>query len=185
MPGERVTFGVPPAGRLGAPMTTVFEESSEAGFETFFRGNYRRLVRSITVACGNEELAKDVVQQAFAQLWAEWPRISRYQSPADWVARVAISRLRDHNRSLRRLGAALVRLGRPGDEADPAARHDLDLTDALLRLPLRQRLAVVLYYLDDRSGAQVAKIMDVSEGTVNRHLFRAREALRGYLQEEA
>ena len=62
------------------------------------------------------------------------------------------------------------------------AEH-LDITAALARLPLRQRLAVVLYYLDDRSISQVASLMEVSEGTVNRHLFRAREALRSYLEE--
>ena len=61
-------------------------------------------------------------------------------------------------------------------------RH-LDITAALALLPLRQRLAVVLYYLDDRSISQVASLMGVSEGTVNRHLFRAREALRSYLKE--
>ena len=86
-------------------------ERTERSFEAFFEGNYRRLVRSLAVASGNEELAEDVVQQAFAQLWAEWPRISRYQSPADWVARVAISRLRDHQRSFRRFVAAAARWG--------------------------------------------------------------------------
>jgi RNA polymerase sigma factor (sigma-70 family) len=167
---------------------------NDQSFEAFFEGNYRRLVRSLAVASGNEELAKDVVQQAFVQLWADWPRVSRYQSPADWVARVAISRLRDQQRSLRRFTAAVARVGRPAGEGDApfesgapsGSRSSLagspELKAALLRLPLQQRVAVVLFYLDDRSVAQVAKIMGVSEGTVNRHLFRARETLRSYLQ---
>ena len=159
------------------------ERTDEASFEAFFREEYRRLVRSLSVACGDQELAADVVQQAFVQLWVEWPRISRYRSPADWVARVAISRLRDHQRSLRRLATTLVRLGRQADLDEPQTGVHQDITEALARLPLRQRLAVVLYYLDDRPVAQVASIMGVSEGTVNRHLFRAREALREYLRE--
>ena len=117
------------------------------------------------------------------QLWAEWPRISRYESPATWVARVAISRLRDHQRSVRRLAAALLRLGRQTDVESASPGERLDITVALGRLPLRQRLAVVLFYLDDRPICQVAGLMGVSEGTVNRHLFRAREALRTYLRE--
>jgi RNA polymerase sigma-70 factor, ECF subfamily len=170
--------------RMVGSAAQVREGAGHAGFEAVFHNYYRRLVRSLTVACGNEDLAADVVQQAFVQLWASWPRISRYESPATWVARVAISRLRDHERSVRRLAAALLRLERNRDPGRLGPSDHLDITAALARLPLRQRLAVVLYYLDDRSISQVASLMGVSEGTVNRHLFRAREALRSYLKEE-
>jgi RNA polymerase sigma-70 factor, ECF subfamily len=169
--------------RMVAPAVRTGERLDHTGFEAVFRNHYRRLVRSLAVACGSEDLAADVVQQAFVQLWADWPRISRYESPATWVARVAISRLRDHERSLRRLTAALLRLGRQTDAESISPGERLDITAALSRLPLRQRLAVVLYYLDDRPISQVASLMGVSEGTVNRHLFRAREALRSYLRE--
>lgn len=169
--------------RVVAPAARTGEKVGHAGFEAVFQNHYRRLVRSMALACGNEDLAADLVQQAFAQLWASWPRISRYESPATWVARVAISRLRDHERSVRRLVAALLRLERTTDSRCLSSGEHLDITAALARLPLRQRLAVVLYYFDDRSISQVASLLDVSEGTVNRHLFRAREALRSYLGE--
>ena len=169
--------------RVVAPAARVGEKVGHAGFEAVFQKHYRRLVRSIALACGNEDLAADLVQQAFVQLWASWPRISRYESPATWVARVAISRLRDHQRSVRRLAAALLRLGGQASSTSVSPADHLDITAALAQLPLRQRLAVVLYYFDDRSISQVASLMEVSEGTVNRHLFRAREALRSYLKE--
>ena len=167
---------VRPAARTGA-------RAGQAGFEAVFQNHYSRLVRSLGLACGSQDLAADLVQQAFVQLWAEWPRISRYESPATWVARVAISRLRDHQRSVRRLGAALLRIGREADPERMSPGERLDIAVALGRLPLRQRLAVVLFYLDDRPICEVASLMGVSEGTVNRHLFRAREALRTYLRE--
>ena len=82
----------------------------------------------------------------------------------------------------------MVHMGRPAGEDEPSPDNGispgerLDLRAALGKLPLQQRVAVVLFYLDDRPVAQVAKVMGISEGTANRHLFRAREALRGYLQ---
>jgi RNA polymerase sigma factor (sigma-70 family) len=82
-----------------------------------------------------------------------------------------------------KLASAFLRLGRQSDLDGASPGERLEITAALARLPLRQRLAVVLYYLDDRPIAQVASLMGVSEGTVNRHLFRAREALRSYLEE--
>ena len=169
--------------RMVAPAAHAGDRAGHAGFEAVFHNHYRRLVRSLALVSGSEELAADVVQQAFVQLWADWPRISRYESPATWVARVAISRLRDHQRSVRRLAAALLRLGQQTDAESMSAGERLDIAAALGRLPLRQRLAVVLYYLDDRPISQVASLMGVSEGTVNRHLFRARQALRSYLEE--
>ena len=88
------------------------------------------------------------------------------------------------SRTLRLLAAALLRLQREPQPNPSATGGEGDaLRDALARLPLRQRIAVVLYYLDDRSVADVAAIMGVSEGTVKRHLFRAREVLRSAVKE--
>jgi RNA polymerase sigma-70 factor (ECF subfamily) len=53
----------------------------------------------------------------------------------------------------------------------------LDLVDALFALPPRQRKATVLYYLGDFSVAQVARLMEVSEGTVKAQLSSARTKL--------
>ena len=60
--------------------------------------------------------------------------------------------------------------------------NDLALKAALNRLPLKQRTAVVLFYFHDLSVAQVAQTMGISEGAVNQHLHRAREALRMRLE---
>jgi RNA polymerase sigma-70 factor (ECF subfamily) len=60
-----------------------------------------------------------------------------------------------------------------------------ELREVLVQLPLRQRTAVTLYYLADLSVAEIAAVMNVSEGSVNRHLFRAREALHDTLEADS
>jgi RNA polymerase sigma-70 factor (ECF subfamily) len=158
------------AGKSGLVRTVPgkLEEEASPSFEAVFHGCYTRLVRSISVACGNPELAADLVQQAFMQLWADWARVSRYASPSAWVTRVAVSRLRDHQRSLRHLASALLRLEREPQPTPPADGLDSRMSEALAHLPLRQRIAVVLFYVDDRSTAEVATIMGVSEGKIGR-----------------
>lgn len=54
--------------------------------------------------------------------------------------------------------------------------------DALWRLPMRQRAAAFLFYWEDRSVADVAELMGVSDGTVKRYLHNARQRLRRSLQ---
>ena len=49
---------------------------------------------------------------------------------------------------------------------------------AVRELPEQQRFAVVLYYVEDRSVAEVADILQCSEGSVKTHLSRARAASR-------
>ena len=38
------------------------------------------------------------------------------------------------------------------------------------------------YYLNDLSVGEIARIMNISEGAVNSHLHRAREALKGLVE---
>jgi RNA polymerase sigma-70 factor (ECF subfamily) len=150
--------------------------------ETLFRENYTGLVRALTVACGDQEAAADAVQDAFIELCLHWKRVSKYDNPVAWVRRVAINRLSNQRRSLHRRAAALLRLG----NQDPQSGHEpdfrADLEDALERLPMRQRVAVALYYVEDLPVAEVARSMGISEGSVNTHLHRARVALKPTLE---
>ena len=55
--------------------------------------------------------------------------------------------------------------------------RDQALWQAVRELPERQAQVVVLHYVDDRLVAEIAELLDCSEGTVKTHLHRARLAL--------
>lgn len=96
------------------------------------------------------------------------------------MRRVAVNRLSNSSRSLRRRQRAVARLVPPIEgELSLAA---VDVRDALARLAPRQCLAVSLFYLADLSTAEVAAAMDISEGTVKSTLSEARERLRTILE---
>ncbi|MFM5908742.1 MAG: RNA polymerase sigma factor, partial [Novosphingobium sp.] len=76
----------------------------------------------------------------------------------------------------------------PDPDANPeraALRRDAGdrLADALRRLSLDQREAVMLCYFEDMPLAEIARIAGCPEGTVKTRLFHARKALRGHLQD--
>ena len=58
------------------------------------------------------------------------------------------------------------------------------MTQAVLSLPARYRIPIHLYYYEDYSVAEIARILRKQEGTVKSHLFRARNLLRERLKEE-
>lgn len=154
---------------------------SPASVEALFRQSYRSIVQSLALAGGDLAAAEDATQEAFAQAWVRWNRISRYDNPGAWVRRVAINRLRNAHRSSLRGQAAMQRLTRDATSVQPG-EPEPDLVIALQRLPYRQRLCAVLYYVDDLNTAEIAQAIGVSQGSVSQHLNRARTALRAYLE---
>jgi len=152
--------------------------------ESLFRAHYRTLVQSLAlISDGDRDAAADAVGDAFLELEKNWDKIRTYENPAVWIRRVALNRLSNQRRSLARRARALLRLQFQGDETPQGVRAtDLALKDELGRLPLKQRTAVVLFYFADLSVAEVAEAMSITEGSVNQHLHRAREALRKRLE---
>src|SRR3954471_15083972 len=89
------------AGRaLGAP----------PDFDGTFRRWWAPMVRSLTVASGDAEVAADCVQDAFMRAYARWRRVSRLRHPPGGGRPVAVNRVRDHFRKSTRGRAAVERL---------------------------------------------------------------------------
>jgi RNA polymerase sigma-70 factor, ECF subfamily len=153
-----------------------------ASVEALFRQSYTSIVQSLVLAGTDQAVAEDATQEAFAQAWVRWGRISRYDNPSAWVRRVAINKVRNAHRSGLRQEAAIQRLNAGVADAAEPGESDSDLLGGLQRLPYKQRLCAVLYYVDDLSTAQVAEAIGISQGSVSQHLSRARTALRAHLE---
>jgi RNA polymerase sigma-70 factor (ECF subfamily) len=155
------------------------DDESERGFDALFADSFRTVVRTVWFIVGDWEEAREVAQDSFAAAFLHWRKVSTYENPGAWVRRVAIRkavRARKRSRRPETLGAAAVAdLGTTDGE--------LDVRDAILRLPTQQRAAVVLYYLHDLPVAVVAHDLRCSEGAVKTHLSRARAALAEMLRE--
>ena len=60
----------------------------------------------------------------------------------------------------------------------------MDLAAALSVLPEKQRMVIILKYYNDMKISEIARVLDMPEGSVKAYLHNGREALRGILQEE-
>ncbi|HKF00216.1 MAG TPA: sigma-70 family RNA polymerase sigma factor [Actinomycetes bacterium] len=155
--------------------------SGDGAFAWLFRREYPAIVRTVALILDDREAAKEVVQEAFVRLLLHWGRVSRYDRPGAWVRRVAI-RLAVRSARLRlRRSSAERSAWAPGATAGPA---DLDLRRAVVGLPRRQRVAVTLFYLEDRPVDEVADLLGCSPSTVRVHLHRARRRLATALRQE-
>lgn len=168
-------------------MNEPVEISVVDDIDALFRAHYSRLVRTLTVVCGDREMADDAVQEAFVAAHLRWRRLQGYDDPVGWIRRVAINKLRDGHRRRTRKDRAVQRLAtaspRLPDDPTPELAGGADDGDTMLALlaglPRQQRLCVALFYVDGLSVAEVADALELSEGAVKFHLHQGRNRLRG------
>lgn len=128
---------------------------------------------------GNREDAEDVTQETFLRLVRAAPKFRDEDHCRAWLLRVAANCANDWFR------APWRRREGPLTDALPAPEHeDGGVVEAVLALPAKYRTAVHLYYYEELSVAEIAKITGKSESAVKSRLFRARVLLREMLKED-
>ncbi len=151
-------------------------------FDAFYLREFAAMTALAAAVTGTRLGAEDVAQEALARAYRHWERVSGYDKPGTWLRRVTINLALSARHRLAREGRLWQRLaGEPAvmTEEDP---HQ-EVWEAVRRLPGKQRAAVALHYLEDRSVAEVAEILGCAEATARVHLHRGREALAGMLEE--
>ena len=136
---------------------------------------FRRVARGIV---GDDEAARDAVQEGFAQAVRNRARFRGEGSLEAWVWRAVVNSARMQRR--RRDARPIV----PLPDADVAASNgaspepDEHVRAAVAALPERQRLILFLRHYADLDYATIAAALDISPGTVAATLNSARSALR-------
>lgn len=135
---------------------------------------------------GQRGEADDITQEVFIGLWRR-PLAWKPASAAftTWLYRVVVNRCLDHarRRRFRRWLPFTVDIDPPDEAPNPAeavaGRQQLAMVGRMIRsLPEKQRLALLLVIQDERSNAETARILGISEGAVEQLLVRARRKLR-------
>jgi RNA polymerase sigma-70 factor (ECF subfamily) len=153
-------------------------QTRPAEFEEFARRERAALVAFAWSLTGSAGAAEEIAQEALVAAWRSWDLVGGYDKPGAWARRVVANRASNHRRSAGRESRAVERLaGRGGASAVELPDADDELWAAVRQLPDRQAQVVSLYYLEDRSVAETAVILDCAEGTVKAHLHKARLAL--------
>lgn len=155
--------------------------SDAADVARLFNLHYPRLVRSLTVICGNAEEAADAVQEAFVKAHLKWHKISTYDDPVGWIRRVAINKVRDSHRSRVRRERIIDRLSTLPDTTSEIPEID-EVAELLATLPKQQRAVAAMFYVEQMSVLEIAAALDISDGAVKFHLHQAREKLRAHIE---
>ena len=174
-PHLQATTSVEP--RQASPQAYVTEV---VGFDSYVRSHSPALLRLAYLLAGDHHRAKDLVQATLTKMLPRWDRVADRGDPHAYVRTVMLHTALGWRR---RKWEAERPIGdfpdRPANRDPAAAVDDRErLRRALLRLPPRQRAAVVLRHYEDLSEAQAAAAMGCSVGTVKTHTARGLDQLR-------
>jgi RNA polymerase sigma-70 factor (ECF subfamily) len=130
--------------------------------------------------------AEEVAQDVFLKLWQVLPAYDGRAAPSTWLYTIA------RNTCLSALRSEAQRKTSPLDSREPAAAgtaggsdvlNRIELERCLERLPEIHRDVITLFYLQEKNVEEVARMLDLPEGTVKSHLHRARLALAAMMKE--
>jgi RNA polymerase sigma-70 factor (ECF subfamily) len=160
-------------------------DSSLRELERVYRAEFKAFVRTATAYLGDVDSARDAVQEGVANAIRKRDSYRGEGSLEAWLWRVVLNAIRGHYRER---GHALMLADDFSDlehAATPANGHSSAETvrAAVKRLPERQRLVLFLRFYADMDYATIARLLDMSEGTVAASLNAARATLRGLLRE--
>lgn len=126
----------------------------------------------------NQQDALDIVQDAIQKGLLALERLEQIDSMKSWfykiVVRTAIDFLRKHKRVTVTDDETLGYL-QSGEEDH---YEDIDLHEALERLPVAYRTIIILRYFEDLKLDEIAKIVDENINTVKTRLYRGLKLLR-------
>lgn len=157
-------------------------ESEEDQLAALYSSNARSLVGLLIMVGAEPAMAEDLMQEAYARLLPRWRKVSHYEDPSAWVRTVA---LRLYVSARRRDRIALRHLASTKPASSAALSPDrVALEAALARLPVAQRIVVVMHHMLDMPVQTVAETLRIPSGTVKSRLSRGRAALAQYLDDE-
>jgi RNA polymerase sigma factor (sigma-70 family) len=157
--------------------------------EDWYRQHHLDLVRLGTLACGEQAMAEDAVQEVFAAMHRKPPALRNQGNPLPYLRVAVLNRCRSGIRRRQSGERARLRLVAETETVVEAAERSAvstttrdEVLHAVRRLPARQRDVMLLRYWLQLSEAEIAETLGISPGTVKSSASRARKALAPVLE---
>ena len=129
---------------------------------------------------GNSADAEDIFQEVFLRYVSKAPAFTSEEHRKAWLLRVTVNCARKlHAATWRRLTEPL------SDLLAAPEPEESGLWDALQRLRPEDRTVLHLYYYEELSTGEIARLLGCRPGTVRSRLTRARERLREQYKEDS
>ena len=141
--------------------------------------------RFLLALCGGDRMeAEDIAQEAMIKAYLASDRFEERHKFSTWLFKIAYNTFLDHkrlakNRETDLESAAFLTATQCADDAFAYQ----DLYEAIGTLPLKEKSAILLFYVSGYSVKEISKITSNSQLAVKKQLSRGRDKLRQILKQ--
>lgn len=136
---------------------------------------------AISILQGNADCA-DAIQETIVKAFSNITQLRKDKYAKTWLMRILINEchnlLRRNNRTV-----SFEQYSESWETEVPDKKDYSELYEVLQHLTEELRITVTLFYMEEFSVKEVAAILDISEGAVQKRLARARKQMKRELQE--
>jgi RNA polymerase sigma-70 factor (ECF subfamily) len=162
------------------------EAGRQAKFHRLAEAYGTDLYRYAMWICGNDALAKDLVQETYLRAWKALDSLNDLKAAKSWL--ITILR-REYARTFERKVPQFTDVENvvvvEDRELEPEDRLEIrQLRTAILKLAAKYREPLLMQVVLGYSCEEIAQALEISKSAVMTQLFRAREQLKASLQKD-
>jgi RNA polymerase sigma-70 factor, ECF subfamily len=162
----------------------------EVAFARIVASHHDDMVRVAYLVTCDVELAHDAVQSAWPIAWRKLSSLRDPDRLRAWLVSIAANEARQLLRKRRRRKVTEIEVADWSDDMAPHAAsldhrdREIDLINALRRLPSEDRAVVAMRYALGLSSTEIGRVTGLSAPGVRSRLARALERLRKELRDD-
>jgi RNA polymerase sigma-70 factor (ECF subfamily) len=148
---------------------------------------YRRHAARLYAVClqysGNDEEARDILQEGFIKIFENLASYKYEGSFEGWIRRIIVNTALEKYRAKHNLYRVDDIDDIPEPDSDPdnedySGLQAIDLLEIIRELPPKYRMVFNLFAIEGYSHKEISKMVNISEGTSKSNLSRARAILQ-------
>lgn len=173
-------------------MQRVADKGDDRAFDVLYHRHSRSLMGMLYRQLHQDEArAADLTQDAFMRVWAGRQRYAPGSSFRTWLFSIAYNLIKNeyrHDEHVSEYELHVIQSSTDGQDDDLDVRLDNETFDRALRLELEklsppQRMLFSLRFEEELSVPEIARIMDIPEGTVKSRQYKLVQTLKQTLKE--
>ncbi|NNN20678.1 MAG: sigma-70 family RNA polymerase sigma factor [Acidimicrobiales bacterium] len=147
-------------------------------FVRFYEFNLAKYVRIANLIVQSRQVSEDIVQDAFIRVANKWSKIENHEA---FLRKAVVNSCNSYfrRRKLERLYSA--RYHNPGEITNDDRN---ELGELLLRLSIKQRVAVTLRFYEDLSDKEIAEVIGCNPNSIPSLISRALNKLNGEISKD-